>query len=92
VAQSLNAVFLKYGPATHTSLSIIRQCTVNAVWYEHAFLFVYKIAFIVNNAVLILVAPIDISINSVAKSRSQWPRGLRRTKELVRRFEVMSDN
>jgi len=92
MAQTLNAVFLKYGPATDTRLSIIRQCTVSAVWYEYAVLFVYQIAFIVNNAVLILVAPIDISINSVAKSRSQWPRGLRRTKVLVRRFEVRSDN
>ena len=77
MAQTLNAVFQKYDPATDTRLSIIRQCTVSAVWSEHAVLFVYRTTFIVNNAVLFFVAPIDISINSVAKSRSHWPRGLR---------------
>jgi len=37
MAQTLNAVFLKYGPATDTRLSIIRQCTVSAVWYDMPF-------------------------------------------------------
>jgi hypothetical protein len=78
MAQTLNAVCLKYDPATDTILSIVWQCTVSAVWSEHAVRFVYRTALVVNNAVLILVAPIGISINSVAKSRSQWPPGLRR--------------
>ena len=58
MAQTLNAMFLKYGPATDTRLSIVRQCTVNAVWYEHAIVFVYRTAFILNNSLLILVTPI----------------------------------